>query len=153
MLIALSASSLGFSIYQSENQGKTVADVFYVSPAILTITFVIWFKFVLDFSQFYSVMTHFLCSGISSRTEFSWKETGNSNFWMFISLLASSGNMWNFYLHKSHRIYHRWRMLNLFELLRFINHLMIIVYRWRRMKNSLLFGIWSTILWCSSCWF
>jgi len=39
MLIALSISSVGYAIYQNENQGEDVADVYYVSPCILAVTF------------------------------------------------------------------------------------------------------------------
>jgi len=40
MLIVLSFASLGYAIYQNENEGKEIADVYYVTPCILAATFV-----------------------------------------------------------------------------------------------------------------
>ena len=44
MLIILSIASLGYSIYESSD-GKDIADVYYVTPAVLAVTFVSSIKY------------------------------------------------------------------------------------------------------------
>lgn len=96
---------MGYTLYQSVNKEMDLANVYYVTPSVLTVTFVSLKIFCGCEGKFKGSIS-LLHADVNSCSDFGWHEARNPFICLAVSVLVSTGDLRSFHVSDKNRICH-----------------------------------------------